>query len=155
MKAGMGFEDTLEIKREVAHGVAEIQPDTAFLLWRHDRLPDHETASAICHAALFQPARLTGKDNARTPSQVFWYDNGPGHTIDFTPDTYVDVSEEWNGIQEWLGGLMAHVRNKPLDPAKDAAIEAKITLARYRGAACGVQYAEALRSVRPLPRDLF
>jgi hypothetical protein len=50
---------------------------------------------------------------------------------------------------------MAHVRNKPLDPAKDAAIEAKTTLARYRGAACGVPYAEALRSVRPLPRDLF
>jgi hypothetical protein len=47
------------------------------------------------------------------------------------------------------------VRNKPLDPAKDAAIEAKTTLARYRGAACGVPYAEALRSVRPLTRDLF
>jgi hypothetical protein len=86
---------------------------------------------------------------------VFWYDNGPGHTIDFTPDTYVDVSEEWSGVQEWLGDLMAYVRNKPLDPAKDSAVEAKTVLARYRGAACGVPYAEALRSVRPLTRDVF
>lgn len=153
--ASMGFEDTLQIKREVAQVVAEVQPDTAFMLWRQDRHPDHETASAICHAALFQPARLSGNDNARSPSQVFWYDNGPGHTIDFTPDTYVDVSAEWSGVQEWLGGLMAYVRNKPLDPAKDAAVEAKTVLARYRGAACGVPYAEALRSVRPVTRDVF
>lgn len=58
-------------------------------------------------------------------------------------------------MQDWLGSLMAHVRDKPLDPAKDAAVEAKTVLARYRGAACGVRYAEALRSVRPLARELF
>lgn len=153
--ASMGFEDSLQIKREVAQVVAEVRPDTAFMLWRQDRHPDHEAASAICHAALFQPARLTGDDDARSPSRVFWYDNGPGHTIDFTPDTYVDISEEWAGVESWLGGLMAYVRNKPLDPARDAALEAKSVLARYRGAACGVRHAEALRSVRPLARELF
>lgn len=153
--ASMGFEATLEIKREVADVVAEVQPDTAFMLWRQDRHPDHEAASAISHAALFQPARLTGNDNARSPSKVFWYDNGPGHTIDFTPDTYVDVTADWAAASEWLGELMAFVRNTPFDPAKDAAVETKTTLARYRGLACGAQYAEALRSVRPQVRDLF
>jgi N-acetylglucosamine malate deacetylase 1 len=153
--ASMGFEPTLAIKREVAHVVAEVQPDIAFMLWPKDRHPDHEAASAISHAALFQPARLTGNDNARSPSKVYWYDNGPGHTIDFTPDTYVDISADWTAASEWLGELMAFVRNTPFDPAKDAASQTKATLARYRGLACGAQYAEALRSVRPHPQTLF
>ncbi|MEB3228667.1 MAG: PIG-L family deacetylase, partial [Synechocystis sp.] len=61
--ASMGFEPTLATKRAVAEVVAEVQPDTAFMLWRHDRHPDHEAASAICHAALHQPARLLGIEN--------------------------------------------------------------------------------------------
>ncbi len=151
--ASMGFEATLETKREVARVVAEVRPDTAFMLWPRDRHPDHEAASAICHAALFQPARLLGDDQARSPSQVYWYDNGPGHTIDFTPDTYVDVSDVWPAAMEWLGGLMAFVRNKPLDVQKDAAMDTKTVLARYRGLASGAKYAEAVRSVRPVARE--
>jgi N-acetylglucosamine malate deacetylase 1 len=149
----MGFEPTLETKRAVAEVVAEVQPDTAFMLWPRDRHPDHEAAAAICHAALLQPARLLGKDNARSPSQIFWYDNGPGHTIDFTPDTYVDVTAEWDAAMDWLGGLMAFVRNKPLDVAKDAAVETKTILARYRGLACGTRYAEAVKAMRPVARE--
>lgn len=153
--ASMGFESTLAAKRALAEVVADVQPDTAFMLWPRDRHPDHEAASAICHAALYQPARLLGKDQARSPSEVFWYDNGPGHTIDFTPDTYVDVSAEWTAATEWLGGLMAFVRNGPLDIQKDAAVETKTVLARYRGLACGAKYAEAVRAVRPLARDIW
>lgn len=151
--ASMGFEASLDAKRAVARVVAEVRPDTAFLLWPRDRHPDHEVAAEICHAALFQPARLLGEDNVRSPSQVFWYDNGPDHTIDFTPDTYVDVSAEWPAVVDWLGGLMAFVRNKPLDPLQDAAVDTKTVLARYRGLACGARYAEAVRSVRPVARD--
>jgi N-acetylglucosamine malate deacetylase 1 len=153
--ASMGFEPTLAIKREVAQVVAEVAPDTAFMLWKADRHPDHEAASAIAHAALFQPARLLGKDNARSPSQVFWFDNGPGHTIDFTPDTYFDVSDEWTAAMEWLGELMAFVKNAPFDPTKDAAIATKTVLAQYRGLGSGVKYAEAVRSVRPRTSELF
>ncbi len=151
--ASMGFESTLETQRQVAEVVAEIEPDTAFMLWSRDRHPDHEVVSAISHAALLQPARLLGKDNARCPSQIFWYDNGPGHTIDFAPDTYVDVSSVWTAAAEWLASLMAFVRNGPLDPARDAAVETKTVLARYRGLACGAKYAEAVRSMRPVARD--
>ena len=46
---------------------------------------------------------------------------------------------------EWLGQLMAFVRNKPFDADElDGAQIAKANIARYRGAACGVKYAEAL-----------
>lgn len=147
----MGFEPTLEAKRAVAQVVADVKPDTAFMLWPRDRHPDHEAASAICHAALHQPARLLGIEEARVPSRVYWYDNGPGHTIGFEPDTYVDVTAEWESAREWLGRLMAFVRKEEYDPAKaDAAMDTKTVLSRYRGLASGVRYAEALRSVKPI-----
>ena len=153
--ASMGFEPTLETKRAVAEVVADVQPDTAFMLWNRDRHPDHEAASAICHAALHQPARLIGKENAKTPSRVYWYDNGPGHTIGFEPDTFVDVSVEWPAAMEWLGRLMAFVKNEPFDQSKvDAASETKSVLARYRGLTCGAKYAEAVRAMKAYPRDI-
>jgi hypothetical protein len=92
---------------------------------------------------------------ARTASQIYWFDNGPGHTLDFTPDSYVDVTAEWESATDWLGKLMAFVQNKPFDPRQDAAMETKTTLARYRGLACGAKYAEALRAVRPVARELW
>ncbi|MBE7497824.1 MAG: PIG-L family deacetylase [Verrucomicrobiaceae bacterium] len=151
----MGFEPSLETKRAVAEVVADVKPDTAFLLWPHDRHADHEAASAICHAALSQPARLLGRDDVRVPSRIYWYDNGPGHTIGFEPDTYVDVTAEWQTAAEWLGRLMAFVKNTPYDAGKsDGAVDTKTVLARYRGLACGVKYAEALRSMRAVPVDL-
>ena len=152
--SSMGFEPSLATKREVAEVVAEVQPDTAFMLWRQDRHPDHEAASAICHAALHQPARLLGVENARVPSRVFWYDNGPGHTLGFEPDTFINITDVWPAAIEWLGRLMAFVRNQPYDPAViEGALDTKATLARYRGLASGVKYAEALKSVRPAAQD--
>lgn len=153
--ASMGFEPNLALKREIAQVLAEVQPDTAFMLWKADRHPDHEAASAAAHAALYQPARLSGNVNARSPAQVFWFDNGPGHTIDFTPDTYFDVSDEWTAAMDWLGALMAFIKNGPFDPAKDSAIDTKTILARYRGLACGARYAEAVRSVKPRVTELL
>jgi hypothetical protein len=84
------------------------------------------------------------------PSRIFWYDNGPGHTLGFEPDTCVDVTAEWDEARAWLGRLMAFVRRDDYDPTKpDAALETKTVLSRYRGLACGVRYAEALKSLRP------
>jgi LmbE family N-acetylglucosaminyl deacetylase len=153
--ASMGFEPNLATKRAVAEVVAEVQPDTAFLLWPRDRHPDHEAASAICHAALHQPARLLGTADVKTPSRVYWYDNGPGHTIGFEPDTYIDVTPQWLAALEWLGRLMAFVKNEPYDQAKvEAALDTKTVLAMYRGLACGARYAEALKAMKAYPREV-
>ena len=152
--ASMGFEPSLETKRAVAAVLAEVEPDIAFILWPRDRHPDHEAASAICHAALQQPARLLGRDEVKTPSIIYWYDNGPGHTIGFEPDTYIDVTAQWDRARDWLGRLMAFVNKEAWDPARpDPATEAKAILARYRGLACGAPYAEALKSMGPVARD--
>jgi hypothetical protein len=76
--------------------------------------------------------------------------------VGFEPDTFVDVTNDWRQASEWLGRLMALVRNQPFNPAEpDAAMRAKETLALYRGQTCGVRYAEAFRAAHAYPRELF
>jgi hypothetical protein len=91
------------------------------------------------------------------PAQrVYQFDNGPRHTIGFEPDTFIDVSDEWPQAIEWLGKLMALLRNQPYDKTRlDGVQRAKETLAQYRGQTCGVRYAEAVRGVNAYPADVF
>lgn len=78
------------------------------------------------------------------------------HTIGFEPDTFIDVTDEWPQAIQWLGKLMALVRNERFDANKlDAAQRAKEALALYRGQTCGVKYAEAVRSVNTYPQEVF
>jgi LmbE family N-acetylglucosaminyl deacetylase len=141
--------------RAVAEVVADVKPDVGFMLWPNDRHPDHEAAAAISKAALRLAPRVLDDASVKTPSRVYLYDNGPGHTIGFEPDTYVDISDQWPFAIEWLGQLMAYVRKTPYDEnALDAAVTAKATLARYRGAACGARYAEAVRALTPRPTKI-
>jgi hypothetical protein len=79
--------------------------------------------------------------------------SGPAHTVGFLPNTYMDVTVEWQAAMEWLGQLMAFVRNRPYDAqSPDSAQSAKETLARYRGMICGVKYAEAVWATGAYPR---
>jgi len=144
-----------ETKRAVAEVVAEVQPDIAFTLWDRDRHPDHEAASAIAKVALKQAGSILGSDKVKSP-RLYLFDNGPGHTIGFEPNTFVDVTTEWTSAMEWLGQLMAFVRQKEyneFDP--DGAQTAKANLARYRGAMCGVKYAEAVWAMNHRPVDIL
>lgn len=154
--ASMRFADNDATRRAVAEVVADVKPDTAFMLWHQDRHPDHEVAAAICRAALRQPAMILGREGVRGPGRVYCYDNGPGHTIGFEPNAFVDVSAEWPVAAEWLGRLMAFVRNRPYDPqSPDPAGTVKETLARYRGLTCGVKYAEAVWAAGDYPREIL
>lgn len=154
--ASMHFEPNSETKRAVAEVVAEVKPDVALMLWHRDRHPDHEAASAIAHAALRQPGAILGRDDVRAPRRVYAFDNGPGHTIGFEPNTFVDITPDWPAAMEWLGRLMAFVRNRPYDAqALDAAQNVKETLARYRGLASGVKYAEAIWASGAYPQEIL
>lgn len=155
--AEMTFDVEVSAKRKVAEAVARIKPDVAFMLWPHDRHSDHEVASRLSSIALKHADRLIEPDVAyRAPRQTFWYDNGPGHTIDFEPNTFVDVSDDWPKAAEWLGRLMSLMQDVEHDPLRQhGAVKAKESLARYRGQTCGVQYAEALRSFNEYPRDIL
>jgi LmbE family N-acetylglucosaminyl deacetylase len=154
-RASAHFRLDEDTQREVAELVADVQPDTAFILWPQDRHPDHEAASAICRAALAQPHMVLGRP-CPAPRHVYCFDNGPRHTLGFEPNTFVDVSPQWDAAMDWLGRLMAFVNKAEFDPAKpDSARAMKEAIARYRGATCGVKYAEAAWGMTHSPSEIL
>lgn len=154
--ASQRYDVNEETKRAVAQVVAEVQPDLAFMMWPHDSHHDHEVASTLSKIALRHGDRLLERGPFKAPKRIYLYDNGPRHTIGFEPNTFVDVSNEWQPALDWLGQFMALVRNQPYDKQKlDSAQRAKETLAAYRGQTCGVKYAEALWSANAYPQEIL
>jgi LmbE family N-acetylglucosaminyl deacetylase len=154
--ASMRFDVTLDTKRAVAEVVADVQPDIAFILWPHDTHADHEVASQLSKIALRHGGRVVDPLEVKPTRTIYCYDNGPGHTIGFAPNAFVDVTDDWPQSIEWLGKYMALQQNRPYDPqTRDGAQQAKEALARYRGQSCGVRYAEAVWSLSARPQEIL
>ncbi|NQZ69674.1 MAG: hypothetical protein HRT89_16570, partial [Lentisphaeria bacterium] len=139
--------------------VADILPDIAFMHWPRDVHSDHEVASQLSKVALRHGDRLLSSEAADKwygPARIYQYDNGPWHTEGFEPDTYYDVSDVWVESTEWIGKLMALVQNKTYDPKiVDPAVKVREVLLAYRGAACGIDYAEAFRAGNAYAQDIL
>ena len=154
--ASMQFDVNLETKQAVADLVADVQPDVAFTLWPHDTHADHEVASQLSKIALRHGGRVINPRDVKSPRAIYQFDNGPGHTIGFTPNTFVDVSDVWPEAIGWLGKYMALQSNQSYDPnQRDGAQQSKEAIARYRGLTCGVKYAEALWSTSARVQEIL
>jgi LmbE family N-acetylglucosaminyl deacetylase len=150
------FDVTSDNKRAVSEVVAEIQPDIAFTLWPHDHHDDHVAASQLCSIALRNAGQILGRAGVKAPARIYSYDNGPRHTIGFEPDTFVDIGDDWNSAIDWLGKVMALVRNEAYRTGtRDSSQQLKETIALYRGKTCGARYAEALRAEYQYPREIL
>lgn len=143
------YDTNAETKQKVAQAVYEIQPDIAFHLWENDHHHDHTVAAQLSKIALRHGGRVIDQDRYKAPRSIYQYDNGPGHTIGFEPDTFIDISDYWEPANEWLGRFMALQQNREYKANQQSgAQQGKETLARYRGQTCGVRYAEALWAAR-------
>jgi LmbE family N-acetylglucosaminyl deacetylase len=150
------YESSLPSKRAVAEVVADVEPDIAFLLWHSDHHDDHAVASEISKVALRHGDRILERQPFKRPRRMYYYDNGPRHTIGFEPNTFVDVTDEWKSAIDWLGEFMALVRNEPYEPGKrDGAQSMKESIARYRGKTCGVEYAEAVQRIGHFAEEIL
>ena len=127
----------------------------SFAAWRERARRTDWTPWLIVGLGAFLRLLLDNRP-VKSPRRVYAYDNGPRHTVGFEPDTFVDVSAEWDRAIDWLGRLMALVRDEPYKPGtRDPAQQVKEALASYRGTTCGVRYAEALRAVDQYPREVL
>lgn len=150
--ASMQFDVSPDAKEAVADIVADVQPDVAFTLWPHDTHADHEVSAQVAKVALRHGGRVINPRDVKPPRAIYQFDNGPGHTIGFVPNTFVDVTDDWPQAIGWLGKYMALQADKPYDPnVLDGAQQSKEAIARYRGLTCGVKYAEALWSTASRP----
>lgn len=150
------YDVRLDTKRAVAEVVAEVQPDIGFMMWPHDTHHDHEVAGTVSKIAFQHGDRVLDKGPFRPARTIYAYDNGPRHTIGFTPNTFVDVTADWARATEWLGRFMALTRNQKYDPkAPDGAVRAKEALAAYRGQTCGVRYAEAVWAMTAQAQEIL
>lgn len=133
----MGFEDTkvpldkagIDALEKV---MRDVKPDLVFAPWGEDSHQDHRHTSAIVRSA-----------TRYTPNVLFY--EVPS-TIDFLPDTYVDIAKELKGKEKALRLHKSQVNR--LNVAGLSIFDCARSMAQFRGYQGRVKAAEGFKALR-------
>lgn len=141
------IEVTQKTIRKVAGVIIKYKPSIAFQLWPKDTHYDHITTASICHSALQMAGRITCNKNFLGIWERFQYDNGPAHTIDYTPNIFIDITSVWERAYRWTGEIGSLYQDQHFSPkAENFAQKSKAIICGYRGLSCGKKYIETFKS---------
>lgn len=139
--------DTLPLGDVVARlreALSEIDPDIIYLVHRGDVHSDHRVLfqAAIAAAKPFRRARPTSIYSFECPSST--EAAAPAPDLAFVPQVYCDISAH---IERKLD-ILSLYEDELCEAPHPRSLEAVRALARWRGAAACVDYAEAFMTVR-------
>ena len=137
--------DLMERVRQV---IAEISPDTVYLVHSGDVHTDHQAMFTAAMSVLkpFHMGAL-GVRRVNCYETISSTDAAPSQVNSaFTPNYFVDITPYIDGKIDMLGIYQTEKQSDPM-PRGPSAVRA---LARFRGATIGVEYAEAFMLIREL-----
>ncbi|MEM3660970.1 MAG: PIG-L family deacetylase [Thermoproteota archaeon] len=131
-----------EPQRMIAEIVKEREPDVALIHWPLDYHVDHVLTAFISYNALRWAGSLLGiETGVKGPREIYAFEQRPGQTMYFEPDTLVDVTDTMDLAAESMRKF------KSLGKVAENYVEEMYALRRIRGFLAGVKYAEAYRNV--------
>lgn len=144
----LGALETLETSRHMADVVRQARPDLILAPPPNDYMLDHRVASQLAEDGSFiatLPNVRTGNPPHGIIVPIFYVDTVAG--LDFQPTEYVDITDTFETKRRML---LCHASQTTWLKEHDAidVDDMMETIARFRGAQCGVRYAEGFRQAR-------
>jgi LmbE family N-acetylglucosaminyl deacetylase len=146
----LGFSDLeialeMESRKTMAESIRRVQPDLILLHAPNDYMMDHRDAYTLAEHASFDatiPNLVTEHPPLQNPAPIFLMDTIVG--LGFEPTEYVDVSEVFDTKMKMLE---CHASQVAWLQHHDAASPTRLMEIQtaFRGAQCGVRYAEGFR----------
>ncbi len=139
--------DTDETRSQVLDAMRWANPDVIFTHNHTDESPDHAMTSKLVRSMMLslpgRNQRATVPPITKKPTLFLW-ENGLG--VDFIPEIYVDISEEFDAK---YAALQNHVSQKEwMDVFGSELGEDMKILGMFRGMQYGCKYAECFRAFK-------
>lgn len=143
-----------ETRRHLIDVMRQAEPDVVLAHWPDDYHPDHSlSGQAVRDARIMTavPNIKTAHPPLKTIPTLFFYDTAAG--INFVPEVYVDVTEQFLMKQRMLG---CHASQDAWisDIYADNITQMMEVQTRFRGLQSGVRHAEGFRALETYPRAM-
>ena len=141
--------DSNEMRTKVLDAMRWANPDVIFTHAPNDESPDHWATSKIVRAMILSLPGInqqSSEDPCTKKVSVFTF--GTGLEVGFTPEVYVDISEE---LETVCGAINMHKSQLTYMQNFKGTADLSITkrkMAAFRGVQYGCEYAEGFRAFR-------